>query len=52
MVAFISPLLIGGTQSISPIEGQGSRTIGDAVRLEHSRSVIVGDDVMMTGYVR
>lgn len=52
VVAFISPLLIGGNQSISPIEGQGSRTIGDAVRLKHSRSVIVGDDVMMTGYVR
>ena len=52
VVAFISPVILGGKNSPSPIAGIGVTTIANAIRLKRSYVNAFGEDVMMTGYVR
>ena len=52
VVAFISPVILGGKYSPSPVAGMGVTTIANAIRLKRSCVNTFGEDVMMTGYVR
>jgi len=52
VVAFISPVILGGRGSPSPVAGIGAVTMADSIRLKRTRVDIIGEDVMMTGYVR
>ena len=52
VVAFVSPVILGGRDSPSPVAGTGVTTLADALRLSRTRVEIIGDDVMMTGIVR
>ena len=52
VVAFVSPVILGGRDSPSPVAGTGVTTLADALRLSRTRVEIIGDDVMMTGSVR
>jgi diaminohydroxyphosphoribosylaminopyrimidine deaminase/5-amino-6-(5-phosphoribosylamino)uracil reductase len=52
VVAFISPVILGGKGSPSPVAGTGAATMADAMRLKRTRVDVIGQDVVMTGYVR
>jgi diaminohydroxyphosphoribosylaminopyrimidine deaminase/5-amino-6-(5-phosphoribosylamino)uracil reductase len=52
VVAFISPVILGGKGSPSPVAGTGATTMADAMRLKRTRVDVIGQDVVMTGYVR
>ena len=48
--AFIAPVIIGGSQAASPVEGQGAVRMADAWRLERSRQQQIGPDWLIIGY--
>lgn len=50
--AFIAPLLIGGREALTPVEGAGSTRLADAVRLHDVQYEQVGSDMLVTGYTR
>jgi diaminohydroxyphosphoribosylaminopyrimidine deaminase / 5-amino-6-(5-phosphoribosylamino)uracil reductase len=52
VIAFISPVIIGGTHAKTPVSGKGVANISDAYRLKHVNTERIGEDVMITGYVK
>ncbi|MBI4282773.1 MAG: bifunctional diaminohydroxyphosphoribosylaminopyrimidine deaminase/5-amino-6-(5-phosphoribosylamino)uracil reductase RibD [Chloroflexi bacterium] len=52
VVAFISPVILGGRHSPSPVAGTGATTMADSIRLKRTRVNVIGQDVVMTGYMR
>ena len=52
VVAFISPVILGGRHSPSPVAGTGAAVMADSIRLKRTRVAVIGQDVVMTGYVR
>lgn len=52
VVAFVSPVILGGRDAPSPVAGAGAGAMAEAVRLTRSKTEMIGDDVMITGYVR
>jgi diaminohydroxyphosphoribosylaminopyrimidine deaminase / 5-amino-6-(5-phosphoribosylamino)uracil reductase len=48
--AFIAPVIIGGNQAASPVEGQGAVRMVDAWRMERCRLQQIGSDWLITGY--
>ena len=52
VVAFISPVILGGKNSPSPVAGTGAAIMAEAMRLKRTRVDVIGQDVVMTGYVR
>lgn len=48
--AFVAPVIIGGNQSASPVEGQGAVHMADAWRMERCRLQQIGSDWLITGY--
>jgi diaminohydroxyphosphoribosylaminopyrimidine deaminase/5-amino-6-(5-phosphoribosylamino)uracil reductase len=52
VVAFISPVILGGRDSPSPVAGTGASAMADSMRLKRTRVDVIGQDVVMTGYVR
>ena len=52
VVAFVSPVILGGRGAPTPVAGAGAPAMADAIRLARTQSEQVGVDVMVTGYVR
>ena len=52
VIAYIAPVVLGGRESPTPVAGAGSATMEEALRLKRSRVEVIGEDVIMTGYVR
>ena len=52
LVFFIAPLLIGGREAPPVIGGRGIGPLADALRLRDVRWEMVGEDIMVEGYVR
>jgi diaminohydroxyphosphoribosylaminopyrimidine deaminase / 5-amino-6-(5-phosphoribosylamino)uracil reductase len=50
VVAFISPVIIGGEFARTPVAGKGIDKMPDAIRLERVSIEQFGDDLMMVGY--
>ena len=50
--AFIAPLIVGGVEAASPVEGSGVARMADAWRLERVQVQQVGDDWLVVGYPR
>ena len=50
--AFISPKLIGGKDSKTPVEGKGIEKINDAFSLKNTTIDILGEDILIKGYIR
>ena len=48
--AFIAPVIIGGTQAASPVEGQGAARMAEVWRLERTHLEQVGNDWLIKGY--
>ena len=52
VAAFVSPVILGGRDAPSPVAGAGADVMASAIRLTRSKAELIGDDVMITGYVR
>ena len=50
--AFVAPKLVGGRDALTPVEGTGAERLSDAVTLTGLTAETVGEDVLLTGYVR
>jgi diaminohydroxyphosphoribosylaminopyrimidine deaminase/5-amino-6-(5-phosphoribosylamino)uracil reductase len=50
--AFIAPKLIGGREALTPVEGEGFAELTDAVELERTTVETIGQDILLTGYVK
>lgn len=50
--AFIAPKLIGGRDALTPVEGEGRERLADAVQLTGLTAETIGEDILLTGYVR
>ena len=50
--AFIAPKIIGGRDALTPVEGVGRERLADAVQLTGLTAETIGEDILLTGYVR
>ena len=50
VIVFIAPVVIGGGDAPSPVEGKGVSKMAQAMRLQRVRVERVGEDIMVTGY--
>ena len=48
---FIAPLIIGGEQALTPVEGNGVARLAEAWRLDRVKVRRVGEDLLITGEV-
>ncbi len=48
--AFVAPVVIGGSDAASPVEGAGAELMAQAVRLERASIRRIGVDWLITGY--
>jgi len=49
--AFIAPIIIGGERAPTPVAGKGIERLEQAVRLKRPRVEILGEDILVTGYL-
>jgi len=49
---FVAPLIIGGTQAVPLLGGDGFATLAEAMHLERLENRRLGDDLLLTGRVR
>ncbi len=52
VVAFIAPMIIGGKDAYAAVAGRGTERLVDSLKLKRVKVEQIGDDVMVTGYVR
>lgn len=52
VIGFVSPLILGGSESPSPVAGKGVFSMDDSFRLERSIITMIGTDVMIAGYLK
>jgi diaminohydroxyphosphoribosylaminopyrimidine deaminase/5-amino-6-(5-phosphoribosylamino)uracil reductase len=52
VMAFVAPLVVGGSQAPSPLAGWGADSMEAALRLQHARTRPVGRDALIEGWVR
>lgn len=51
VIAFVAPIVIGGTEAVTAVGGRGVEEVADAIRLGHLASRSCDGDVMISGYV-
>ncbi len=51
MLVFLAPLIIGGKDARTPVEGRGIESLREAVRLSEITTQRFGDDILIEGYV-
>jgi diaminohydroxyphosphoribosylaminopyrimidine deaminase/5-amino-6-(5-phosphoribosylamino)uracil reductase len=51
VLAFVSPIIVGGDGAKSAVGGNGVKKIADALRLTRVKMIEFGDDVLISGYV-
>ena len=51
VMAFISPIIIGGGQAKTAIGGKGVENVFEALHLEHVDTMKFGDNILMSGYI-
>jgi diaminohydroxyphosphoribosylaminopyrimidine deaminase/5-amino-6-(5-phosphoribosylamino)uracil reductase len=52
VVAFIAPVIIGGREAKMAVGGRGVEKLAEALKLERVRVESLGDDLMVSGYVK
>lgn len=50
VMAFLAPVLIGGREALTPLEGRGAPTMSQALRLRRPQVEVLGEDVLISGY--
>ncbi len=49
--AFIASKILGGTNALTPVEGEGFEKLTDAVHLTDLQTEKIGDDILISGYI-
>ncbi len=49
---FVAPKIIGGQKSISVVGGESFRSLGSAIKIREMKTRKVGEDLLITGYIR
>jgi len=52
IIAFIAPIIIGGKEAKTAVEGKGVNKVVDSFKLEHISIEKLGEDLIVSGYVR
>lgn len=52
VIAFVAPMILGGSQAITPVEGSGVALISQGFQLEKMGVMKSGDDFVIEGYMR
>jgi diaminohydroxyphosphoribosylaminopyrimidine deaminase/5-amino-6-(5-phosphoribosylamino)uracil reductase len=52
VIAFIAPIIIGGREAKTPVEGRGVNRVAEALHLNQVEVTRFGEDVMITGYIK
>ena len=52
VIAFIAPIIIGGKEAKTAVSGKGVDKVVDSLKLEHVSLEKLGEDLMVSGYVR
>lgn len=52
VMAFVAPKIIGGGNALTAVEGAGFAKLSDAVELKDITSTTLGDDILISGYVK
>ncbi len=50
VIVFIAPIVIGGTQAVTPVRGKGVDSVVDSIKLERVRTRSFNGDIMVSGY--
>lgn len=50
VVAFVAPVVIGGREAISPVEGKGIETMAETLRLQRVDVLRLDSDIAIVGY--
>ena len=50
-IAFISPMIIGGKNAVSPVEGEGVKKIINAIPVHNFSTRKIGEDIVVEGYL-
>ena len=50
--AFMAPMIVGGRDALTGVEGNGIAHLSDAVRLENISTELIDGDILVTGYVK
>lgn len=51
VLAFVSPIVVGGNGAVSAVGGSGASTIAEALRLRRVKIKEFGDDILVSGYL-
>ena len=51
VLAFVAPVIVGGREAPTPVEGRGVEAVSQAIRLRDVSTRRLGDDTLITGYV-
>ncbi|HEX7365306.1 MAG TPA: bifunctional diaminohydroxyphosphoribosylaminopyrimidine deaminase/5-amino-6-(5-phosphoribosylamino)uracil reductase RibD [Dehalococcoidia bacterium] len=51
VLAFVTPIIIGGDRAMSAVGGSGVKKMADALKLKRIKIMEFGDDIMISGYV-
>ncbi len=52
VMAFIAPKIVGGKMAKTPVEGEGSDMMADAIELQNRVIVPIGEDILVSGLIR
>ncbi|MHC4788242.1 MAG: RibD family protein [Planctomycetota bacterium] len=50
VLAFVSPVVIGGTEATAPVAGRGVQKLEEAPRIERCETLTVGPDTLIQGW--
>ncbi|NSW90877.1 MAG: bifunctional diaminohydroxyphosphoribosylaminopyrimidine deaminase/5-amino-6-(5-phosphoribosylamino)uracil reductase RibD [Firmicutes bacterium] len=51
VIMFIAPRIIGGSNAVTPVEGEGINRIADAIRLKDVSVTTLDGDIVVEGYI-
>lgn len=51
VITFISPKIVGGVNSKTPVEGEGIQNMNEAINIKNMFMETVGEDIMVVGYL-
>ena len=49
--AFIAPIIVGGREATTPVEGEGIAKVAEALRLKETTVTHLGEDLLIEGYL-
>lgn len=52
VIVFIAPKIIGGAETITPVEGRDISRLANTVELENLKTIQSGQDIMIEGYLK